>query len=144
MFHSLKFRAPVMSPFFRPHQSFDDITLDDIHPYFQPLRYPTNGESDLDTRLTLTVSLDSNPLEPSYPSYHMETDPSEPSYPSMIRLTPNSSSSFAASRLVLPPVRGCGFICISTMPRGHGRARGGGHGDVTPGGFGNGYLLPDE
>ena len=61
--------------------------MDDICPYFQPSRYPTDDDTDLDTHLTSTISLDSNPLELSYPSYHVETDPSEPSYPSVIRLT---------------------------------------------------------
>ena len=109
-----------MSPFFRPHQSYDDVTLDDIHPYFQPSRSPTDGETDLDTRLTLTVSLDSDPSEPSYPSYHVEFDPSEPSYPSMILLTSKSSSS-AAHHHALHPVRGRGFIrtCVVPCGRGH-------------------------
>ena len=65
MFHSREFHAPVMSPFFRPYQSFDDIILDKIRPYFSPLRYPTDGESDSDTHLTPIVSLDSDPSEPS-------------------------------------------------------------------------------
>ena len=67
--------------------------MDDIRPYFQPPRYPTDGESDSDTRLTLTVSLDTDPSEPSYPSYHVEFDPSEPSCPSVIRLASDSSFS---------------------------------------------------
>ena len=74
----------------------------------------------------------------------METDPSEPSYPSMIRLTSDSSSSSAAPSHTPPPVRDRGFIRTRAMPRGRGRARGGGHGDVTLDGFGNGYLPPDE
>ena len=61
MFHSHEFCAPVMSPFFRPHQLFDSITLDDIYPYFQLPRYPTDRESDSDTCLMSTVSLDSDP-----------------------------------------------------------------------------------
>ena len=81
MFYSREFCAPVMSPFFRAHQPFDDITLDDIRPYFQPPRYLTDGESDSDTRLTPTVSLDFDSSEPSYPSYHVESDPSEPFTP---------------------------------------------------------------
>ena len=144
MFHSREFRAPVMSLFFHPHQPFDDITLDDIRPYFPSPMYPTDGESDSDTRLTPTVSLDSDPSEPSYPSYHIETDPSEPSHPSMIHLTSDSSSSSAASRHVPPPVRGRGFIRTRAVPSRHGRARGGGCGDVAPDGFGNGFLPPDE
>ena len=144
MFHSREFRAPVISPFFHPHQPFDNITLDDIRLYFPPPRYPTDGELDSDTRLTPTVSLDSNPSEPSYPSCHMETDPSEPSYPSVIHLTSDSSSSSAASRHVPPPICGRGFICTCVVPRGCGHARGGGCGDVTLEGFGNCFLLPDK
>ena len=102
MFHSCKFRAPMMSPFFCPYQPFDDITLDDICPYFPLPRYPTNGESKFNTRLTPTVSLDSDPSKPSYPSYNMESNPSEPSCPSMILLTSNSSSSSIAPRHVPP------------------------------------------
>ena len=122
MFHNREFRAPVMSSFFPPHQSFDDITLDDISPYFPPPRYLTDGESDSNTHLTPTVSLDSDPSEPSYPSYHVETDPSEPSHPSVIRLTSDSSSSSAASRHMPPLVRGRGFIHTRAVPHGHGHA----------------------
>ena len=118
--------------------------MDDIHPYFQPPRYPIDGDSDSDTRLTLTVSLDSDPSEPSYLSYHVETDSSELSYPSVIRLTSDSSSSSATPRHTPPLVRGGGFIRSRAMPRGRGHARGGGCGDVAPDGFGNGYLSPDE
>ena len=147
MFHNCEFCAAVMSSFFHPHQPFDDITLDDIRPYFPPPRYPTDGESDSDTRLMPTVSLNSDSLEPSYPSYHVETDLSEPSHPLVIRLTSDSSSSSsssAAPRCTPPLVRGCGFIRTRAVPRGRGRARGGGHGDAAPGGFGNGYLPPNE
>ena len=50
--------------------------MNDICPNFQPLRYPTdNDETELDTRLTLTISLDSDPSELSYPSYYMELTP---------------------------------------------------------------------
>ena len=118
--------------------------MDDIRPYFQPLRYSIDGDFDSDTHLTLTVSLDSDPLEPSYPSYHVETDPSKPSHPFVIRLTSDSSSSSVASHHSSPPVRSRGFIRTRAMPCGHGRARGGGCGDVAPGGFGNGYLPLDE
>ena len=99
MFYSRKFRAPVMSPFFRPHQPFDDITLDDIRPYFPLSRYPTNVELNSNTRMTPTAFLDSDPSEPSYPSYHVEIDPSEPSHPSVIRLTSDSSCSSVARRM---------------------------------------------
>ena len=118
--------------------------MDDIRPYFQPPRYPTDGDSNSDTRLTSTVSLDSDPSKPSYLSYHVETDLSEPSYPSMIRLTSDSSSSSAASRHVPPSVRGRGFIHTHVVPRGRGHAQGGEGGDVAPGGFWNGYLPPDK
>ena len=91
-----------------------------------------------------TVSLDSDPSEPFYLSYQVETNPSEPSYPSVICLTSESSSSFAASRHVPPSVHGREFIRTRVMPRGCGRAWGRGHGDVTLRGFGNGFLLPDE
>ena len=124
MVHNREFRAPVMSPFFRLHQPLNNITLDDICPYFLPPRYPTDGESDSDTRLTPTVSLDSNPLEPSYSSYHVESDPSEPSYPLVIRLTSDSSSSSAVPCHTPPPIYGRGFICTRTVPHGYGGARG--------------------
>ena len=137
-------RAPVMSPFFHPHYPFDDITLDDICPYFLLLRYPTDGESDSDTCLTPIVSLDSDSSEPSYSSYHVESDLFEPSLSLVIRLTSDLSSSSVASRHVPPPVHGRGFIRTRAVPRGCGRARGGGHGDVAPSGFGNGFLPPDK
>ena len=86
------------------------------------------------------VSLDSDPLEPSYPSYHVEFDLSETSYPSVIHLASNSSSSSAAPCNVPPPVRGGGFIRTRAVPRGRGHGRERGRGDVTPGGFENGYL----
>ena len=74
----------------------------------------------------------------------METDPSEPSYPSVIHLTSDSSSSSAAPHHAPPPVHGRGFIRTRAVPRGCGRARGGGRGDVALGGFGNSYLSLDE
>ena len=118
--------------------------MDDICPYFQPLRYPIDGDFDLNTRLTLTVSLDSDPSEPSYITYHVETDPFEPSYLSVIRLMSDSSSSSTAPHHSPPPVRGRGFIRTCAVPCGRGCARGGGCGDVAPGGFGNGFLPLDE
>ena len=143
IFHGRPFRVPIMSPFFRPHQPYDEVTLDDIRPYFQLPRYPTDGETNLDNCLTPTISLDSKPSEPSYPSYHVESDPSEPSYHSMIHPTSNSSSFSAALHHTPPLVRGRGFICTRPVPRGRGRARGEGRGDDAPGGFGNGYLSFD-
>ena len=118
IFHHHPFQIPVMSPFFPPHQPYGKVTLDDIHPHFQPPRYPTDGESDSDTRLTLTVSLDSDPSEPSHLSYHVEFDPSEPSYPLVICLASDSSSSSAAPHHAPPSVRGRGFIHTRAMPRG--------------------------
>ena len=144
IFHNRPFQVLVMSPFFRPHQPYGEVTMDDIRPYFQPPRYPTDGDSDSDTRLTPTVSLDSDPSEPSYLSYHVETDSSELSYLSVIRLTSDSSSSSATPRHTPPLVRGRGFIRTRAVPRERGHARGGGHGDVAPGGFGNNYVSPDE
>ena len=94
--------------------------------------------------MTPTVSLDSDPLELSYPSYHVETNLSEPSYSSVIHLTSDSSSSSAALHCAAPSVHGRGFIRTYTVPRGCGRAREGGRGDVALGGFKNGYLPPDE
>ena len=132
-----------MSPFFRLHQPYGEVTLDDICPYFQPPRHPTDGESDLDTRLTPTVSLDSDPLEPSYPSYHVESDPSEPSCPSVIRLTSNLSSSSAVPHHAPPPIRGRGFIRTRVVLRGRGHARRGGHDDDASSGFGYSYLSFD-
>ena len=94
--------------------------------------------------MTLTVSLDFDPSEPSYPSYHVESDPSEFSYPSVIRLTSDSSSSSTVSHHMPPLVSGHRFIHTRAVPHRRGHARGRGHGDVTPGGFENGFLLPDE
>ena len=91
MFHSNQFHAPVINPFFRPHEPFDDVTLDDIRPPFHVLRYPTDGESDFDTRLISTYSMESDPSESTYPMYSMESNASESSYPSVIRLSSDSS-----------------------------------------------------
>ena len=63
-----------------------------------------------------TVSLDSDPLVPSYLSYHMESDPSEPSRPSVIHLTSDSSSSSVASRHVPPPVVAMGSFVPVPCP----------------------------
>ena len=117
MFHSHKFHAPVMSSFFSPQQLFDDITLDDIRTYFPSPRYLTDGESDSDTWLMPTISLDSDPSKLFYPSYHVESDPSEPSCPSMIRLIFDLSFSSVAPHHIPPPVRGRGFICTRAIPR---------------------------
>ena len=64
----------------------------------------------------------------------------------MIRLTSDSSSSSATPYHTPPPVRSRGFIRTRVVPRGRGRghAQGGGRGDVTPDGFQNGFLPPDE
>ena len=92
MFHSHEFRTPVMSSFFSPHQPFDNITLDDICLYFPPPGYPIDGESDFDTWLTPTVSLDSNPSKSSYPTYFVGSYRSEPSEPFVICMSSYSSS----------------------------------------------------
>ena len=114
-----------MSPFFRPHELYDDITLDDMCPPFHPPMYPTDGESNSDTHLT--------------PTYSVESDPLEPSYPFVIRLMSDSSSSVASQA---PPLgHGRGFIRTRALPRGCGRARGGGCGDDAPGGFGNRFVA---
>ena len=119
--------------------------MDDIRPYFALPRYPTDDESDSDTRLTPTALVESDPSKPSYLSYRVETDLSELFFSFVIRLSSDSaSSSSAASRRTPPPVRGHGFIRTRAVPRGRGRARGGRHGDAAPGGFGNGYLPLDE
>ena len=131
-------------PFFPPHQPFDEVTMDDIRPYFALLRYPTNDESDSDTRLTSIASVESDPSKPFYPSYHVEMDPFELSFPSVICLSFDLASSLATLRRTSPSVRGRGFIRTRAVPHGRGRARGGGRGDAAPGGFRNGYLPPDE
>ena len=132
IFHDHPFQTSMMSPSFQSHQPFGEVILDDIRPYFMPPRYPTDDESD------------SDPSEPSYSSYRVETDPSEPSFPSVVRLSSDSaSSSSAAPRRTPPPVRGRGFIRTRAVPRGRGQARGGGRGDAAPGGFRNGYLPFD-
>ena len=95
--------------------------MDDIYPDFASPKYPTDDESDSNTRLTPTALVESDPSE----SYHAETDPSEPSHLSVIHLTSDSSSSSATSRHTPPPVRGRGFIHTRAVPRERGRARGG-------------------
>ena len=140
MFHCRQFCAPVMSPFFRPHESYNDIILDDVCPPFHPPRYPTDGESDSNTWLTSTVSVEFDPSESSYPTYFVGSYRSEPSQPSVICLSSDSASSASPTP---PLVCGHGFIRTRAVPRGYERARGGGHGDDAPSGFGNGYLLLD-
>ena len=41
--------------------------------------------------------MESDPSEPSHPSYHIETDSSEPSFSSVIRLSSDSASSSSAA-----------------------------------------------
>ena len=113
-------------------------------PILLAVEVPHDGKSDSDTHLTPSISLYSDPSEPSYTSYHVESDPSEPSRPSVIRLTSDLSSSSAASRHMPPLVRGRGFIHTCAVPRGRGRARRGGCGDVASCGFKNGFCPPDE
>ena len=88
MFHNCQFHALVMGPFFHPHEPYDDVTLDDVCPPFHPPMYRIDGESNSDTCLTPTYSIESNPLESSYPS--------------VIQLTSDSSSFFAG--LALTPI----------------------------------------
>ena len=142
MFHSRQFRAPVMSLFFCPHEPFEDITMDDVRPPFHPPRYPTDGDSDSDTRLTPTASIEMDPSESSYPTYSVGSYRSEPYQPSVIRLSSDSSASSASPA----PTSICnhGFICTRAVPRRCGRAQRGGCGNVTPGGFRNGFLPLDE
>ena len=117
MFHGHQFRAPVMSPFFHPHEPYDDITLDDMRSPFHPPMYPSDGEFDSYARLT--------------PTYSVESNPSKPSYPSVIHLTSDSSSS--ATIQTPPQGRVLGFIHTRVVSHGHGRAREGGCGDDAPG-----------
>ena len=141
MFHSHQFHAPVMSSFFCPHKPFEDITLDDVHPPFHPPRYPTGGDSNSNTRLTLTISVESNPLESYYPIYYVGSYCSEPSQPSVIQLSLDSSASSASP--IPPPVHNHGFIYTCAVPHEHRRARGGGYGDDASGGLRNRYLPID-
>ena len=94
IFRNYQFCVSIMSLFFRLHEPYDDIALDDVHPPFHPLMYPTDKETDSDTGLTST--------------YSVESDPSEPSYPSMICLSLDSSSSTTSQ--APPSVCGHGFI----------------------------------
>ena len=113
-----------MSPSFCPHESYDDVTLDDMHPPFHLLMYAIDEESNSNIRLA--------------PTYSMESDPLELSYPSVIHLTLDSSSSSTGP---MPPlVHGRGVICIRVVPRRHGYARRGGCGDDALCGFENGYI----
>ena len=96
IFHDCPFQTPVMSSFFRPHQPFGEVTLDDIRPYFPPSRNPADDEIDSDTHLTSTTSVESDPFESSYPTYHVEMVPSKPSFSSVIHLSSDSSSSSSA------------------------------------------------
>ena len=133
MFHSRQFHVPMMSPFFRPHKPYDDITLDNVHPPFHPPMYPTYGESNSDTRLTLTMSMEFDPSGSSYSTYSMGSYRSEPSQPSIVFLSSDSSASSVG--LAPPPVCSHGFIRTRAIPRtcGHG----GGCGDDAPSGFRN-------
>ena len=108
MFHGHQFCSPVMSPFLCLHESYEDVALDDVRPPFHSLMYLINGESNLDTRLTLTYSIDS--------------DRSELTYPSVIHLTSYLSSS-TASQAPLPRHRH-GFIYTHAIPRDYGQAQG--------------------
>ena len=119
---------PSHEPIFCSHELYDDVTLDDVRRPFHPPMYPTDGESDSDTHLT--------------PTYSVESNSSKLTYPSAIQLTSNSSSSSVVSR-ALPSVRGHEFIHTVAIPNGRGHAYGGERGDDAPGGFRNGYLPFD-
>ena len=116
--------------------------MDDVHPPFHPPRYPTDGDSDFDTRLVPTASIETDPSKSSYPTHSIGSYRLEPSQPLVIRLTSDSSASSGGP--APPPVRGRGFIHTRAVPHGHGPARGGGRGDITPSGFENSFLLSDE
>ena len=60
VFHGCQFPSPVMSPFFHPHEPYEDITLDDVRPPFLSPMQPTDREDKSNTRLTLTYSLSSS------------------------------------------------------------------------------------
>ena len=114
MFHSRQFRIPVMSPFFHPHEPYDDITLDDIHPPFHPLRYLTDGESDSDTRLTPIFFVESEPSESTYLTYSVGSYHLDPSQPSIIRLSSDSSASFGDP--LYPQFMVVGSIALALCP----------------------------
>ena len=102
------------------------MTLDDICPPFHSPRYPTDGESNSDTRLKRTYLVETNPSESSYLTYCVGSYHSKPSQPSVICL---SSDSSALSTGPAP-----------SLASGCGRARGGGRGDDAPDGFESGNL----
>ena len=113
----------MMSSFFRPNDLYKEISMDVVRPSFHSLMYPTDEETNFDTRLTLMYSIESNP--------------SESAYPVIIQLTSDSASS-AWSQAPASRCR-CGFIHTRVIPQGHGWARGERHGNAT-GGFGNGFV----
>ena len=88
-----------------------------------------------------TLPQNKSNMSSSYPTYSVGSYRSEPSQPSVIRLSSDSSTSSASPA---PLIRSRGFICTRVVPRGQVHARGGGRGDVAPGGFGNRFLPPDE
>ena len=124
MFHGYQFYSLVMSPFFHPHEPYDDITVHNVWSLFHPSMHPIDRESNSNTRLT--------------PTYSVEFDLLEVTFPSVIWSTSNSSSSAASQ--APHPRHGRGFIYTCMIPRGCGWARGGGHGDDTSRGFENGFV----
>ena len=69
-----------MSQFSCPHEPYDDITLHGVRPPSHPLRYPTDGESIFDIRLTPTYSVECDPSELTYPTFSMGSYYSKPSH----------------------------------------------------------------
>ena len=120
MFHRRQFHAPVMSSFFRPHEPFKDITMDDVCLPFHPPRHSTDREFDFDTQLTSIVSIESNLSKSSYPTYSVGSYCLEPSQPSVIQLFSDSSTS--STSLDPPPICSHGFIHTRAILRGRGRA----------------------
>ena len=57
-----------MSPFFSPHDPFDDITQSAMHSPFHPPMCPSDAQMDSNTHLMLMYTIESDPLAPSYPS----------------------------------------------------------------------------
>ena len=129
MFHDRQFCLSVTSPFFCPHDLYEDISMDAVQPPFYPLMYLADEESDSDTCLTPTYSIKSDPSKLTYPS--------KPTYPSVIHSTLDSSPSTESQVQGLRC--GCSFIHTLAIPQGHRQAHRGGHGNA-PKGFRNHFV----
>ena len=138
MFHSHQFHSPVMSPFFCPHELYEDIHLDDVQPPFHPSMYPIDGEADSDIHLTQTYLVKSNLSNPTFPSMIWLT--SDCSLSAASRAPPTRCEQDFIRTRAAPPTR-CeqDFIRTRAAPRGWGQASGGRHGDA-PGGSENGFV----